>query len=94
METYAYKQTPKMITFKPRPHAFHTYIVFTDAQGVSHAHFTPRYVRQENATNMLQEMVQLKCLTYDEAFRIEDLIHSEDEENLTVAEEIIYQKIK
>ena len=94
METYAYKQIPKMITFKPRPHAFHTYIVFTDAQGLSHAHFTPAYVRKRNAGELLQEMVQLKCLSYEEAIRIEDLIHSEDEENLTVAEEIIYQKIK
>jgi len=91
---WRYEHLPAMITFKPRPHAFHTYIVFTDAQGVSHAHFTPRYVRQENATALLQEIVQLKCLTYDEAVRIEDLIHSDDEENLTVAEEIIYQKIK
>ena len=91
---WRYEQLPAMITFKPRPHAFHTYIVFTDAQGLSHAHFTPRYVRQENATNMLQEMVPLKCLSYEEAVRIEDLIHSDDEENLIIAEEIIYQKIK
>ena len=83
-----------MITFKPRALHAHVYVVFTDKYGVSHAHFTPVYVRKRNAGELLQEMVQLKCLTYDEAVRIEDLIHSEDEENLTIAEEIIYQKIK
>ena len=83
-----------MITFKPREPHTHVYVVFIDKHGLSHAHFTPAYVRKRNANDLLQEMVQLKCLTYDEAFRIEDLIHSEDEENLTVAEEIIYQKIK
>ena len=83
-----------MITFEPRSIPVHSYIVFTDAQGVCHAHFTPEYVRKRNAGELLQEMVQLKCLTYDEAVSIEDMIHSNDEENLTIAEEIIYQKIR
>jgi len=91
---WRYEKTPEMITFKPREPHTHVYVVFIDKHGLSHAHFTPAYVRKRNANDLLQEMVQLKCLTYDEAFRIEDLIHSEDEENLTVAEEIIYQKIK
>jgi len=91
---WRYEQLPVMITFKPRSHQFYTYIVFTDAKGVQHAHFTPRYIRQVHAGELLQEMVQLKCLTYDEALRIEDLIHSNDKENLTIAEEIIYQKIR
>ena len=91
---WEYKKAPEMITFKPRPHKFYSYIVFTDKNGVDHAHFTPRYARQVNATEILQEMVYLKHLTYEEAIRIEDLIHSDDEENLTVAEEIIYQKIE
>jgi len=83
-----------MITFEPRSIPVHSYIVFTDAQGVCHAHFTPEYVRKRNAGEILQEMVQSKHLTYEEAVRLEDFIHSDDEENLTVAEEIIYQKIK
>lgn len=83
-----------MITLKPRSHEFYTYVVFADKDGVDHIHFTPEYQRQLKATELLQEMLYLKCLTYDEAVRIEDLIHSPDHENLTVAEEIIYQKIK
>jgi len=94
METYAYKKVPKMITFKPREPHTHMYIVFTDKYGVSHAHFTPEYVRKRNAGEILQEMVQSKHLTYEEAVRLEDFIHSNDEENLTIAEEIIYQKIR
>lgn len=93
MQSWEYKQAPDMITFKARYLPVHSYIVFTDAQGVSHAHFTPEYMRRRNATDLLQEMFILKHLTYEEAIRLEDLIHSDDEENLTVAEEIIYQKI-
>lgn len=90
---WRYEQAPDMITFKARYPRVYSYIVYTDNQGVHHAHFTPDYVRMVNACELLQEMVQLKHLTYEEAIRLEDLIHSDDEESLTVAEEIIYQKI-
>ena len=69
-------------------------IVITNKNGQDYIQYTLTYIRRVNAIELLQEMVQLKCLTYDEAVRIEDMIHSDDEENLTVAEEIIYQKIK
>ena len=82
-----------MITFKPRPVKSYGYMLFTDENGQDYIQYTPEYIRRVNTSEMLQEMVQLKCLTYDEAVRIEDMIHSDDEENLTVAEEIIYQKI-
>jgi len=83
-----------MITLKPRPLIKHFYTVVSKANGVYYAKYTPEYVRQRNASDLLQEILQLNCLTYDEAVRIEDLIHSPDHENLTIAEEIIYQKIK
>ena len=90
---WRYEKAKEMITFKPRPIRYYTSIVFTDKNGQDYIHYTPEYIRRVNASEMLQEMVQLKYLTYEEAIRIEDMIHSDDEENLTVAEEIIYQKI-
>ena len=68
-------------------------IVITNKNGQDYIQYALTYIRRVNAIELLQEMVQIKCLTYDEAVRIEDMIHSDDEENLTVAEEIIYQKI-
>ena len=68
-------------------------IVITNKNGQDYIQYALTYIRRVNAIELLQEMVQIKCLTYDEAVRIEDMIHSDDEENLTVAEGIIYQKI-
>lgn len=81
-----------MITYRPRGFFSGRATLLTyDSEGRTHLTFTEYHERQIIAQELLLSM---HYLTYDEAVRIEDLIHSPDHENLTIAEEIIYQKIK